>query len=151
MKVKKLLVILFTLSLLVCSAFAIGASAEGKEEKKLIYSYNISYEGDFKFMVAVPKAEVVNNLTFVVKDMDGNTLKETTKSVEQLAADDFLDPTLNGIPMWAIRSDFQISAKDMATEYQLVIITDADNTEIKIMLFGRSSTTILLLLRVLPS
>ena len=128
-----LLVLLFTLSLLVCSAFAIGASAaEGNPEFK-IYSYNISYEGDFKFMVAVPKNLVSDNLTIIVKDKVGNELNTTTISKTELEGDAFADPTftVNGVsvPMLAIRSDFQISAKDIATEYQLVVKSGENTSE----------------------
>lgn len=121
MKVKRLLVLLFTLSLLIGSAFAISASADGDTAPR-IASYNISYEGDFKFMVAVPKAHVGETLTFTVSD--GKVSKSVTKTVEQLGSDTFADPTLNGVAMWAIRSDFQISAKDMAKEYTLTVSSD---------------------------
>lgn len=123
MKVKRLLVLLFTLSLLIGSAFAISASADGDTAPR-IASYNISYEGDFKFMVAVPKTQVGETLTFTVSD--GNVSKSVTKKVEQLGSDTFADPTLNGVEMWAIRSDFQISAKDMAKEYTLTVTSDID-------------------------
>ena len=122
MKVKRFLALLFVVSLLVCSAFAISASA-GSDSAPHIASYNISLEGDFKFMVAVPKSEVKDYLTFSVRDTVTGKVKEVTKTVEQLESDTFADPVLNGVAMWAIRSDFQISAKNMGRDYELTVST----------------------------
>ena len=130
MMIKKLFAVLFTLSLLVCSVFAIGASAEGDGSLK-IASYNISYEGDFKFMVAVPKAQLGETVTFTVTEKgNGSNTKSNEWKVSDLENDAFNDPVLGGEQMIAMRSDMQISAKDMAQDYILTVSSNGNEASV---------------------
>jgi hypothetical protein len=78
-------------------------------------------------MVAIPKSFVseTDTVRFTVSD----TFVEY--KVEDLEADAFPDPTLNGIEMWAIRSNMQISAKDIAKDYQLSVTVYKEDESIK--------------------
>ena len=120
MSIKKILmgILAFTLILGASLAISISAETEG-DELPVIFAKNISYEGDFKFAVAVPTSEVGSTLTFIVSDGVNTTNNTAAKA-------DLKIETVNGVECYTIKSQKGVSAKDMAKDYTLTINVDGN-------------------------
>ena len=128
MKAKRLLVILLSFVLLIGSVFAVGASADEVSAPELkIVSKNISYDGDLKLVVAVPKDSFDGDITLTVEwtELVGTNRAdkkvETKTDKETLLADGIADPTLGGVECVAIMAKQGVSAKDMGTELTVTV------------------------------
>ena len=118
MSIKKVLSIIFAFTLVMAAVLALNVSATTSEEElPKIYSKNISYEGDFKFVVAIPTSEIEETVTFTVSDGDNTT--NNTSAKENLKTE-----TIYGVNCYIIKSQKSVSQKDMAKEYSLTITVD---------------------------
>ena len=126
MKKRKILFLFLVLSTLVACAFAISSFAATDNTPRII-SKNISYDNDLKFLVAVPKDQVTDSLTFTVSD--GVRSSSVTMTKEQLSSDALSDPTLGGVECYAIMSDFGVPLKDMAKRYTLTVTSGGKTSD----------------------
>lgn len=118
MSIKKILYCIFAFALVMAAVFAIEISAATSEEElPKIYSKNISYEGDLKFVVAIPTSEVEESVTFTVSD--GVSATSNTSKKEDLKVE-----TIYGTKCYTIKSGKSVSQKDMAKNYELTITVD---------------------------
>ena len=118
MKKSKIVCLAIAILSLLLGAMALSSAAAG-DGTITIVSKNISYDNDLKFVVAVPKSQVTDSLSFTVM-ADGKSYT-VTKTVAQLEGDSVSDPTIGGIPCYAIISDVGVALKDMVKSYTLTV------------------------------
>ena len=118
MRKSKIICLIIALLTLVVSLIAFSATAAENTELRIV-SKNISYDNNLKFIVAVPKAAVTDSVTFTVT-ADG-VAYSVTKTASELKSDVIGDPTIAGVPCYAIMSDYGVALKDMAKSYTLTV------------------------------
>lgn len=129
MKIKRILFTVLTLALLVGSVFAVSASADGEAKPEFkIHSYNLSYEGDLKLILAIPEASFEGDVTISVKWNEIIGTKHEEKGGEYTyRRSDLLTEDIYGVNCLLVPTPCGISAKDMGTT--LTINVSANGVE----------------------